>query len=310
MDGALNVSYITLDGYVEVNKYRYLYVFIMFTLYILIILSNSTIVCLIWIHQNLHEPMYIFIAALSINSVLFSSVIYPKLLIDFLSEKQIVSYPACLFQFFMYYFLGGADFFLLAAMSFDRYMSICKPLRYPTIMTKTTVSVCLGSAWLLPAAHVGASVALNANRKICNFTLNGIFCNNSSYKLHCVSSRVLSVYGLVVLFNVTLLPVIFILFTYTRILIVCSRSCREIRTKAAQTCLPHLIVLLIFSCLCAYDIISARLEFYFPKTVRLIMTLQVVVYNPLLNPIVYGLKMKEISKHLKRFFCSHKQAFN
>ncbi|XP_071328560.1 olfactory receptor 6N2-like [Trachinotus anak] len=307
MDGKLNVTYITLSGYVEMNKYRYIYFVIMFTVYILIICSNSTIVSLIWIHQNLHEPMYIFIAALSLNSVLLSTNIYPKLFIDFLSEKQIISYSACLFQYFVYYSLAGSEFLLLSAMAYDRYVSICKPLQYPTIMRKTTVSILLLLAWLLPALHVMVATTLSGNRKLCNFSLKGIFCNNSVLKLHCVSSRVLSIYGLVVLLNVALVPVLFILFTYTKIFIISYRSSRDVRKKAAQTCLPHLLVLISFSCLCTYDIIIARLESDFPRTVRLIMTLQMVLYHPLFNPIIYGLKMKEISKHLKRLFCQVKQ---
>ncbi|KAM9347083.1 olfactory receptor 6N2-like [Symphorus nematophorus] len=306
MGDELNVTYITLDGYVEVDKYRYLYFVIMFTAYILIICSNATIVCLIWVHKNLHEPMYIFIAALLINSVVFSTAVYPKLLIDFLSEKQIISYSACLFQSFLYYSLGGAEFLLLAVMSFDRYVSICKPLQYPTIMKKTTVSILLSLAWLLPTCQIAVQNLLSAHKKLCNFTLKGIFCSNSIYKLHCVSSSAQSVYGVVILFNVALLPVFYILFTYTRIFIISYQSCKEVRRKAAETCFPHLLVLISFSYLCVYDVIIIRVESDFPKTGRLVMTLQIFLYHPVFNPIIYGLKMKEISKHLKKLFCQVK----
>ncbi|XP_018544687.1 olfactory receptor 6N2-like [Lates calcarifer] len=303
MDNELNVTFITLDGYVELHKFRYLYFVIMFTVYILIICSNSTIICLIWIQQNLHEPMYTFIAALLLNSVLYSTTIYPKLLIDFLSDKQIISYSACLFQCFLYYSLNGSEFLLLLAMAYDRYVSICKPLQYPTIMNKTTVSIFLGLAWILPACQIAFPVAQSADTKLCNYILTGIFCNNSVYKLHCVTSQALSVYGVIVLLNVSLFPVLFIFFTYTKIFIITYRSHADVRKKAAQTCLPHLLVLINFSCLVTYDVIVVKLESDFPKTVRLIMTLQVILYHPLFNPIIYGLKMKEISKHIKRLFC-------
>ncbi|XP_070831508.1 olfactory receptor 13C2-like [Chaetodon trifascialis] len=306
MDDEVNVTYVTLGGHVDMDKYRYVYFVIMFTAYIFIICCNSTIVYLIWIHQNLHEPMYIFIAALLINSVLFSTTIYPKLLIDFLSDKQIISYSACLFQFHVFYSLGGSEFLLLAAMAYDRYVSICKPLQYPTVMTKTTVSIFLLFAWILPAAQVAVPAVLGAHKKLCRFILNGIFCNNRVYKLHCVISESYIIRDLIILINLALLPVLFILFTYTRILIISYRSRREVRRKAAQTCLPHLIVLINFSCLCAYDVIIIRLESDIPKPVRLIMTLQVVLYTPLFNPLIYGLKMKEISKHLKKLFCPAK----
>ncbi|XP_051258769.1 olfactory receptor 4B1-like [Dicentrarchus labrax] len=300
MDYTLNVTYITLSGLVEVHKYRYLYFLVLFTVYILIICSNSTVVYLIYIHKNLHEPMYIFIAALLVNCVFYSTSIYPKLLIDVLSEKQIISYPACLCQFFMFYSIGSSEFLLLAAMSYDRYVSICKPLQYPTIMTKTTVSIFLVLSWLVPACHIAIPAILSAETKLCNFTLKAIFCNNAIYRLQCVQSRVITIQGVVALLNLTIFPMLFIIFTYTRILIICYRSCREVRKKAAETCLPHLLVLISFSCLSAYDIAIARVESNLPKTARLIMMLQIVLYHP--NPLIYGLKMKEISKHLKRLF--------
>ncbi|XP_074551414.1 olfactory receptor 4E1-like [Halichoeres trimaculatus] len=303
MDEELNVSYITLGGYVEMEKNRYVYFGIIFVVYILIICCNSTIVCLIVKHQNLHEPMYIFIAALLINTVLYSTTTHPKLLVDFLSEKQVISHSMCHFQLFIFYSSGGSEFYLLSAMAYDRYVSICKPLQYPTIMKKKTIILFLLLAWLLPACHLAGSTSLSLARKLCNFTLKGIFCNNSLFKLHCESSSALSVYGVIGFLNLAVYPMLYIVFTYTRILVITYRSCKEVRSKAAQTCLPHLLVLINFSLLVAYDIIILRLESYIPKTARLIMTLQLILYHPLFNPIIYGLKMKEIYKHLKKLIC-------
>ncbi|KAM8854777.1 olfactory receptor 2T27-like [Spinachia spinachia] len=302
MDYRLNVTYITFGGHVEVQRYRYLYFVIMFTVYMLIISSNVTIVSIIMIHKNLHEPMYIFIAALLINSVLFSTVIYPKLLIDFLSEKQIISYPACLFQWFSYYWLAATDFFLLSFMAYDRYVSICNPLKYTTIMQNTLVSIFLISAWILPACLLLVILLLSAKREICKIHLEGIFCNSTILKLQCVRSRILNIYGLFLLVTFLILPVFFILFTYTRILVV-SYRCRGVRRRAAQTCLPHLLVLINFSCLTVYDVLLPRLEFASPTIVRLIMALQVLIYQPLFNPLIYGLKMRKILDHLKKLFC-------
>ncbi|XP_026232486.1 olfactory receptor 6K3-like [Anabas testudineus] len=306
MENNFNVSYITLDGFIELHKYKYLYFLIMFTAYILIICCNSTIVCLIVIHRNLHEPMYVFIAALLVNSLLFSTALYPKILTDVLSEKQIISYSACLFQFHIFYSLGGSEFLLLAAMSYDRYVSICKPLQYATIMRKSNISLMLLLAWILPSCQFAVSIVLSADAKLCNFTFSGIICNSTIFKLHCVSSGLLNIYGLFSFVCILLLPVLFILFTYTRILIISYRSSREVRRKAAQTCLPHLLVLINFSCLSSYDVLLLRLQTDFPKIVRLIMTLQVILYHPLFNPIIYGVKMKEISKHLKTLFSAAK----
>ncbi|KAF7642419.1 hypothetical protein LDENG_00258250 [Lucifuga dentata] len=288
MDDESNVTYITFDG---------------FTAYILIICSNSTIVCLIWIHKNLHEPMYIFIAALLLNSVFFSTVVFPKLLIDFLSEKQITSLPACLCQCFMYYNFLIAEFLLLSAMAYDRYVSICKPLQYPNIMTKTTVTILMLLAWILPACQVSVPILSNSNKKLCKFTLNGFFCKGTFINLYCVILKVSSVYAGFNLITIIFLPMIFILFTYTKIFIITYQSSRDVRKKAAQTCLPHLLVLISISFFTTFDYVLVTLESNLPKIAYLTMTFQMLMNHPLFNPIIYGLKMTEISNHLKKLFC-------
>uniref|UniRef100_A0A3P9IN65 Olfactory receptor n=1 Tax=Oryzias latipes TaxID=8090 RepID=A0A3P9IN65_ORYLA len=298
----MNVTYISLNGHVEIEKYRYFYFFMMLTVYILIVCSNCTIISLIVIHKNLHEPMYIFIAGLLTNSVLFSTNIYPKLLADFFSREQVISYQACLFQIFVFYSLSGSEFLLLAAMSYDRYVSICKPLQYAIIMRKTIVFILLGLAWIVPFFHILVFTVVHSNLELCSFTLNGIFCNNSINYLFCAGPKALLTFGLVTLFNIGILPMLFVIFTYVKILTVVYKSCREVRRKAAQTCLPHLLVLINYSCLMTYDMIIIRLESDFSKTTRFIMTLQMIMYNPLCNPIIYGLKMTEICKHLKKLF--------
>uniref|UniRef100_A0A8C5DNQ1 G-protein coupled receptors family 1 profile domain-containing protein n=1 Tax=Gouania willdenowi TaxID=441366 RepID=A0A8C5DNQ1_GOUWI len=281
MGEEFNETYITLGGFEGMENYRYLYFILVLTLCILSIYSNAIIVYIIWEHQNLHESMYIFIAALSVNSLLVSINIYPKLLIDFLSEKQTVSYSVCLLQYFLCYCLGIVDLLLLAAMAFDRYVSICKPLVYPNIMTNRTVVVVLVFAWFVPCQAESLS-----------FCIKGFFCTNSIFKLHCVNSKVISVFGLVsCMFILGICPVFFVLFTYARILFIVYKSSNDVRQKAAETCLPHLLVLLCFTALGPDDVL-----------VRLLMTFQAILYHPLFNPIVYGLKMKEISKHLKRLF--------
>ncbi|KAF3848066.1 hypothetical protein F7725_021094 [Dissostichus mawsoni] len=232
-------------------------------------------------HKNLHEPMYFFIAALLLNSIVYNTAMYPKLLetghIIFSLSSSIL----------LYYTLSASDFFLLSAMAYDRYVSICKPLQYHTIMRTTTVSVILSLAWLVPACQVAVSVILVMNTKFCHFTLKSIFCNNSIYNLFCISSKALALYDVYALFSMALLPLLFILFTYTRILIISYRSGRNVRRKAAQTCLPHLVVLFCFSCLCAYDVIIIQLG----SDLHSIMTLQAFLYYPLFNPVIYGLKV-------------------
>ncbi|KAM4730668.1 olfactory receptor 11H2-like [Anableps anableps] len=307
MDDQINITYISLSGYIDLNKYRYFYFFIVLTVYILTVCSNTTILYLIWIHKNLHEPMYIFIAALLFNGLLYITNIYPKLLIDFLSEKTIISYSVCLLQFFMFYTFGFSEFLLLAAMAFDRYVAICKPLRYPKIMRKSNVIFFLILAWFVPACYLAVQSILSAKAKLCKFNLEGIFCNNTIYALHCVRSTTITVVGIVALLHVVILPMLFTAFTYANIFRISYQSSKQFRKTTIETCVPHLLVLTSYFCLMTYDVIIARVQSDFPKIARFIMTMQIFLYHPLFNPFIYGFKMKEINKHLRRLFSSSKK---
>ncbi|XP_019749985.1 olfactory receptor 1N1-like, partial [Hippocampus comes] len=241
----------------------------------------------------------------SLNSLLFSTTIYPKLIVDVLSQRQSISHSACMLQLFLFYALGASDFFLLSAMAYDRYVSICKPLQYATTMRTTNVTIFLALAWFLPGCQVAVGTYINGKQKLCRFVSGGIFCNNTVNKLQCVRSETTVVYGVFVFISIVILPVLFILFTYVKIFLAIYCRCNGSWEKAVETCLPHLMVLICFSCLAAFDVIVDQAGSELPKTVRLIMMLQIVVYNPLLNPIIYGVKMKEIWKHIKKLFRHH-----
>ncbi|XP_061698654.1 olfactory receptor 5AS1-like [Syngnathoides biaculeatus] len=296
---------IVLGGYVDVDKYRYVYFVFLLILYVFIICCNCTIICVVWLHRNLHEPMYVFIAALSVNSLLFSTAIYPKLFVDVLSQRQTVSHAACMSQLFFFYTFATSDILLLSAMAYDRYVSICKPLQYATTMGPSTVTVFLVLAWFLPACQIAVATVLNAKQKMCTFVLKGIFCNTTVNMLHCVRSKILAAYGVLIFINTSLFPILFILYTYIQIFSVVHRRRSRVREKAAETCVPHLMVLICFCCLAAFDVAANKMESKLPRSFRVIMMLQIVVYNPLFNPIIYGVKMKEIWKHIKKLFARH-----
>uniref|UniRef100_A0A3B3DPL6 G-protein coupled receptors family 1 profile domain-containing protein n=1 Tax=Oryzias melastigma TaxID=30732 RepID=A0A3B3DPL6_ORYME len=205
-----------------------------------------------------------------------------------------ISYEACLLQIFVFYSLSCSEFLLLAVMSYDRYVSICKPLQYTILMKKTTVVILLGLAWILPFCHLVIIIAGNANSQLCSFSLKGIFCNNSLNYLFCAGSKALLTFGLVTLFNIAILPMLFIIFTYAKILIVAYKSCKEVRRKAAQTCLPHLLVLINYSCLLTYDMLIIRLESNFSNTARFIITLQMIITCQMMK-----IKLKNVMDNYK-----------
>ncbi|XP_077453963.1 olfactory receptor 6N2-like [Stigmatopora argus] len=291
---------LVLGGYVDLETFRYLYFSLWVLFYFLIVSSNCVIIYVVKIHPSLHEPMYVFIAALSLNSILISTTVYPKLMVDVLSRRQVASYSGCLLQVFIFYSLAATDLMLLSTMAYDRYVSICRPLQYAIVMGKTRVCVYLALAWFLPACFVAVVIILQSQQKLIGLVLEGIFCNTTVAKVHSKNPTFLVVLIFFGIINVVFLPMVFILFTYVRIFRVAFRSRGEVRAKAVETCLPHVMVLILFTFFIILDLMVAVVEIKLSKILRLILSLQILVYNPLLNPIIYGLKMKEIWKRIKR----------
>ncbi|XP_053084681.1 olfactory receptor 6N2-like [Pangasianodon hypophthalmus] len=297
-----NVTYLTLDGHVDLQNYRYVYFLITLTVYISIIVFNTVVIFVIFMNKHLHEPMYIFIAALLCNALFGATSLYPKLLIDLLSEKQITSYHSCLFQAFFVYAYGASEFVLLSAMAYDRYVSICKPLHYSNIVKMSTVRKLLCFSWFWPCCEIGIGTVLISQLPLCKFKLNRIYCDGYSIiKLSCREIALNNFYGLFIFIIAVFPPLIFIIFSYIRILAVCLKNSKDFRRKALQTCLPHMLIVIIFSVNICFEMINNRLESHqIPHIIAMIMSVEFLLIPPLFNPIIYGLKLQEILKSIKR----------
>ncbi|XP_076863858.1 olfactory receptor 51E1-like [Brachyhypopomus gauderio] len=307
MDYFTNATYLTLEGHVELEKYRYVYFIITLAVYVFILLFNIVVIYVIFTNKRLHEPMYIFIAALLFNSLFGSIAFYPKLLSDLLSEQQVISFHACILQAFCLYTYAMIEFTLLSAMAFDRYVSICKPLQYATLVKMSTVKKVLFLCWFLPSCENCITAILTYQLHLCKFKLNRIYCNNYSVvKLSCGDISANNLYGLFVLGVAVFPPVIFIVFSYIRILAVCLKNSKDFRGKALQTCLPHLLIFISFSVTSCFEVINSRLEANIPQIILMILSVEIVLVPPLINPIIYGLKLQEIFMRIKKIILGGK----
>ncbi|XP_076863867.1 olfactory receptor 51E1-like [Brachyhypopomus gauderio] len=307
MDYSINVTYFSLEGHVELEKYRYVYFITTLTVYLLIISCNCVVIYVICTNKCLHEPMYIFIAALLCNALFGTAALYPKLLIDLLSERQIISFEACSFQFFSIYTYCASEFTLLSAMAYDRYVSICKPLHYATFVKMSTVKKILFCCWFFPSCEMGISVILTYQIKICKFRLDRIYCNNNVVmKLSCGDISVRNAYGVFVIIIAIFAPFIFIVFSYMRILAVCFKNSKQFRSKALRTCLPHIVTCISFTVTSCFDVISSRLDLDIPQIIVMIISVENLIVPPLVNPIIYGLKVQEIFNRIKRIIWKRK----
>ncbi|KAF6724963.1 Olfactory receptor 2T27 [Oryzias melastigma] len=199
---------------------------------------NLTLLTLIILKKNLHKPMYFILFSLPLNDLIGITAMMPKVLSDIVTETSDVYYPLCVLQAFLLHMYGGAVLFILAAMSFDRYVAICMPLRYSSIMTLRTVICIVALVWGLDFVLILLLFSLQARLPKCSSLIRNVFCDNPSLlKLTCVNTTVQNITGL---FNTAVIQAISIsiqVYSYVKILITCLAT-RKSEAKN-QSC-PHL----------------------------------------------------------------------
>uniref|UniRef100_A0A8C5MFT2 G-protein coupled receptors family 1 profile domain-containing protein n=1 Tax=Leptobrachium leishanense TaxID=445787 RepID=A0A8C5MFT2_9ANUR len=301
----LNPSVLTL-GFGEMTEIKYLYAVISLIFYILIIFCNVTVISTISLQKGLHEPMYIFIAVLCVNGLYGSSAFFPNLFFNLLQETQTISYIGCLTQIYCIHTYMGWEVNFLAAMGFDRYVSICHPLRYHSIMSMKLVFRLVFAAWLYNFILFSTHFALTVRLPLCDSVILKIYCDNwSVVRLSCIDTTLNNIFGIFITVGVIGLMPVLIMASYIQIFRVCLQSSKATREKALQTCSPHLITLINYLFDVLFEIILHRYKpTMLPYGLRVAMSVQILTIPPLLNPLIYGLKCREIRvriTHLKIF---------
>ncbi|XP_027136133.1 olfactory receptor 10J5-like [Larimichthys crocea] len=290
------VSFFTFSAYYDIGLFKYLLFTIVMCFYILILCANVFLIVVICMNRSLHEPMYIFLCSLFMNELYGSTGLYPLLLIQIFSDIHTVSAPFCYLQIFCLYTYANVEFYTLAVMSYDRYLSICCPLQYNTLMTSNKVAMLIALSWLFPFLAIVIMISLNASLQLCGNIIDRLYCDNYSLvKLACYDTTVNNVYGLIYTFIVLFGLVVLIIYTYIRILKVCFSGSKQTRRKAVSTCTPHLTSLFNFSVGCLFEIVQSRLNMSrAPMILRIFLSLYFIIFQPLCNPVVYGLNLSKI----------------
>ncbi|XP_040902551.1 olfactory receptor 11A1-like [Toxotes jaculatrix] len=305
MVNSTQVSHFTLAAYFDTGVFKYLYFTVIMSLYLLILCANVLLIVIICVNRSLHEPMYLFLCSLFVNELYGSTGLFPLLLVQVLSDVHTVSSSFCFLQIFCVYSYACVEYFILAVMSYDRYLAICYPLQYNSLMTTKKVAVLIVVAWLFPCLAIVFLISLSAPLQLCGNIINKVFCGNYSIvKLACSDTRVNNIYGLFYTVISVIVPLILILYTYMRILKVCFSGSKQTRQKAVSTCTPHLASLLNFSFGCCFQIFQSRFEMSdVPNILSILLSLYFLTCQPLFTPVLYGLKMSKIYIICKRVLC-------
>ncbi|XP_066556343.1 olfactory receptor 52J3-like [Amia ocellicauda] len=302
MQNSSSVTVFTLHGLNETASHEYTFFAFTLLVYLFICLFNLTLIITIFIEKTLHEPMYIFLCNLCINGLYGTVGLYPKLLSDFLSDSHVISYAECLTQAYVIYTSVLSEFTILTVMAYDRYVAICKPLQYHSIITARTVSKFLLISWILPFCETTTAILLTIRLPLCGSHIDKLYCDNwSIVKLSCVDTTVNNIYGYILLL-IHICQALFIVYSYFHIVRACVKSSEEM-SKFMQTCFPHLTSLISFTITILFDILYSRYgSRNMPQGLRNFLAVEFLVIPPLLNPFIYGLKLSQIRRRVMLVF--------
>ncbi|XP_042287334.1 olfactory receptor 5B17-like [Thunnus maccoyii] len=277
-------------------------------IYIFILVSNIGLVVLITMERSLHEPMYLLFCNMSINDVFGATAIIPRLLSNVFTPitDRYIHYIDCVVQAFASHFHAGTSHTVLMIMAFDRYVAICNPLRYATIMTNKMVVKLSVGAWVAAFISVAILLGLAIRLTRCRRVIINPFCDNASlFKLSCQNLLINHIYGLgsaVVILGSSLGS---ITLTYLRIAMVCLSSKNKVlNSRALQTCATHLAVYLIMLVSCFTPMIMHRHPEWADN--GKVASVMFHVVPPVLNPIIYGLQCKDLKQRIVAVFHKNK----
>ncbi|XP_030055165.1 olfactory receptor 52K1-like [Microcaecilia unicolor] len=276
------------------------------TVYVIALVGNSTILYIIKADQTLHEPMYIFLSMLAVNDVIFSCTTVPKMLAILWFHSGEINYTSCLGQLFFVHSLSVVESGILTAMAYDRYVAICYPLRYSSILTNVLIAK-LGLVILIRAVTLGVFFPILVQRfqYFESIVISHSYCDHMAVvKLACGDTRPNNAYGLFVSAFVGLFDLIAIICSYVMILrAVFKLGSKEARQKALGTCGTHICVILIAYIPAFFTFLAHRFgQETIPHHVHIILANVYVLLPAMLNPFVYGANTKQIRDRVLRMF--------
>ncbi|XP_074467966.1 olfactory receptor 52Z1P-like [Sebastes fasciatus] len=301
-----NLSEVTsfhLSEYYGMEDLKPLYFCVFLIIYITIVAENIVLIGLIYCEKTLHEPMYFLLCNLAVNGLYGSTALLPAVLSNLMSHSYEISLPFCQTQIYAVHTYAIIEFTILAVMSYDRYVAICYPLLYHTIMSQKVVKLIVFT-WLYPMLAFIIVIIFTVRLQFCERTIEKLYCvNYSLVKLACTDTSIVNIVGLLSVALYTFPQIIMIFYSYAHILRICVLSFGKSKFKALRTCTPHLFAITNYSIGCFFEIAQGRFNTsHFSYQTKLFLSLYFLIFPPILNPVIYGLSIQIIRARLFRLF--------
>ncbi|XP_068963271.1 olfactory receptor 6N1 [Petaurus breviceps papuanus] len=275
--------------------------FLLLLIYLVTILGNLLIFLVVRMDIKLHTPMYQFISVLSLLELGYTATTIPKMLANLLSKKKTISFSGCLLQIYFFHSFGASECYLLTAMAYDRYLAICQPLQYPTLMTPPFCSKMAAGCWLVGLVGPIVEISLVSRLPFCGPNhIQHIFCDFPPVlSLACTDTSINILVDFIINSCKILATFLLILTSYVKIILTVLRiPSAEGKKKAFSTCASHLTVVLIFygSILFMYVRLKKSYSLDYDRALAVVYS----ILTPFLNPFIYSLRNKEIKDALRR----------
>ncbi|KAM4871086.1 olfactory receptor 2L13-like [Urocitellus parryii] len=285
----------TLLGLFPQNQTGLLLLLLIIFVFVLACLGNSGMTALIFLDPRLHTPMYFLLSQLSLMDLMYISSTVPKMAINFLSGQKSISFLGCGVQSFFFLTMAGSEGLILASMAYDRFVAICHPLHYPIRMSKSMCLKMILGSWTLGSINSVSHTFYILHLPYCRSrAINHFFCDvPAMVNLACMDTWVYEYMVFVSTVVFLLLPFLGITVSYGRVLYaVFHMRSKEGRKKAFTTCSTHLTVVTFYYAPFVYTYLR-------PKTFRSpaedkILAVFYTMLTPMLNPIIYSLRNKEV----------------
>ncbi|XP_042329604.1 olfactory receptor 10C1-like [Sceloporus undulatus] len=291
-----------LVGFAEPHQFHLLIFALLLSLYMITLMTNTMIILIVKSDPVLNTPMYFFLMHLACLEACYMSVIIPKLLENLMVKPNVISFLGCAVQMFLFLFFGVAECFLLAVMAFDRYVAICWPLRYTIIMSRNVCWKMVIGSYICGTVVGLVHTTVTFGLLFCGVIINHFFCEvQPLLELVCGDTFLNEIQVIGVALMAIMLPFLLIILSYIGIIFTIIRMpVLQSRYKAFSTCSSHLIVVVLFYGTASSMYLKPKSNYSPP--VDKFLSFSYTVLTPLLNPIIYSLRNKEIQAALRKLW--------
>jgi len=274
----------------------FLVVFLLF--YVTTMVGNSLIVITVISDSHLHFPMYFLLTNLSIIDMSLASFATPKMITDYLSGHKTISFDGCITQIFFLHLFTGTEIILLMAMSFDRYIAICKPLHYASIISPQMCVALVVVSWVVGVMHSMSQVIFALTLPFCGPNeVDSFFCDLPVvFQLACVNTYVLCLFMISTSGIIALSCFILLFSSYVIVLVTIRNHSSKGTSKVLSTCTAHFIVVFMFFGPCIFIYMWPLSSFLIDKILSVFYT----IFTPILNPVIYTLRNQEVKTAMRK----------